>query len=148
MGRVPPIVRVDGLLEALNEFGDASLRDVRTRGFRRLMDVVEAKAVELTPVDTGNLEASTSVEVNQRGKKLVGSIRFGAPYAATVHEFPPNKRGPRTREKPGNEYGPAGPKYLERVIRGFQERLSRDMGEALREAWGRASGRARRRRRG
>lgn len=138
------IVPVDALVALLDEFGQASL-DGEEQAFARLMNVLEARAVELTPVETGNLESSTVVRVQKRGDKLVGTLAFATPYAATVHELPPNSRGPRTRVKPGNDLGWAGPKYLERPLRDMQTRMSRDLGKALREIWGGTASRARRR---
>jgi hypothetical protein len=47
--------------------------------------------------------------------------------------------------KPGNEFGLAGPKYMERALRGFMKELAEGMGEALKKYW---SGKAGKRRRG
>jgi hypothetical protein len=131
----------------LDEFGDGALDTLEGQGFMRLMNVLEAKAVELTPVDKGTLEDSTSVHVNRDGRKVVGTLTFNAPYASHVHELPPDKKGKRTRAKPGNEYGPAGPKYLERPLRGFVKVLAKDIGEGLQKIWGQTA-RGRRGKRG
>lgn len=135
----PPIIDVVRLEGILEEFGDAALEEFEDQGMLRLMNVLEAKSVELTPVQTGNLESSSVVRVNKSGSRIIGTLTFGAPYAATVHELPPERRGPRTREKAGNEFGPAGSKYVERPLRGFQVRLTRDAGEFLQSIWRRAS---------
>lgn len=86
----------------------------------RALDVLEAKAVEICPVDVGNLEASTSTHIDETRTKTVGTLAFSTPYAARVHELPDDARGPKTQAKAGNELGPAGPKYLERALRGMQ----------------------------
>lgn len=95
-------------------------------------DVVEAKMVEITPELTGFLAGSTVVRTVKRARAVIASINFGASYASEVHELPPDARGPRTREKRGNEFGPAGPKFAERVLRGFP--LAAEVGKRLRRA--------------
>ena len=130
-----PIVPVEKLAAMLDEFGAQALDTVEEQGMLRLMNALEAKAVELTPVVTGNLEASTVVRIEQRGKRIRGTLRFGTPYAAGVHELPPDSRGPRTARKPGNEFGQAGPKYLERPLRGFQKLMVQDVGALLQKVW-------------
>lgn len=135
-----PIVDVRQLAAILDDFGQEALDTVEEQGMQRLMVTLEAKAVELTPTLTGNLEGSTSVRVEQSGDRIKGTLRFGAPYASVVHELPPEARGPFTRNKPGNEFGQAGPKYLERPLRGFQLLMSEDLGKLLQQVWGRASG--------
>lgn len=135
MARVQ-IVPVDRLRDLLDELEGDTLEAMEEQGMLRVVNVLEAKAVELAPVDTGNLEQSTVVTVRRRGGTIAGLVRFGAPYAATVHELPEDARGPKTRQKTGNEFGVAGPKYLERPLRGFQQRLARDLGEFLQEIWG------------
>lgn len=119
-----------------------SLRDELPGAVERVLQDAEAKMVEITPVDTGFLEASTVVEVEERSGSVDGTVRFSAGYAAEVHELPAEARGPRTRRKPGNEFGGAGPKYVERVLRGFP--WNRRLGEEMSEALNRAASDARR----
>lgn len=123
------------LLAKLDEFRHATLEDAAEQAVSDLINGIEAKAVQLAPVDTGNLEASTVVEVLTNGKRIIGRLAFTAPYAAEVHELPKDARGPKTRAKPGNELGLAGPKYVERVLRAFQARATKDIGEALARVW-------------
>jgi hypothetical protein len=87
------------------------------------LQVLEAAAVGLAPVDTGNLEASWAQETRRGPGGPSADFGFGAPYAAEVHELPEYARGPRTQAKPGNEYGEAGPGYLLRAMRGVGPRL-------------------------
>ena len=134
-----PIVDVAGLVRILDDFGQEALDTVEEQGMQRLMVTLEARAVELTPTLTGNLEGSTSVRVEQSGNRIKGTLRFGAPYASVVHELPPESRGPFTRNKPGNEFGAAGPKYLERPLRGFQRLMTDDLGKLLQDTWGKAA---------
>ena len=140
------IVPIDQLVDMLDEFGDGYLKTEHGQAFGRLMNVLEAKAVELTPVDQGNLEASTVIRVEERGDRIRGTLRFSAEYAAAVHERPEGQDGPGTLAKPGNEFGSAGPKYLERPLRGFIKELGEGMKEALQKYWtGQARGGKRRR---
>lgn len=81
-------------------------------------EVVQKQAIELAPFKTGALEASSILEVTSRKAE----ISFNTPYAVLVHELPEGSAGPGTRAKPGNELGPAGPKFLERPIVAMQAR--------------------------
>lgn len=140
------IVPVDGLRTMLDAIGRRAVDSIEEQGLVRLGNVLEAKAVELAPVDTGNLESSSIVvTLPTRGAIMGVEVRFDAPYAATVHELPEEIRGPKTRRKPGNEYGLAGPKYLERPLRGFQRELTENLGEFLQRIWGAAAAKVRRR---
>jgi hypothetical protein len=96
-----------------------------------VLDLLEAKSVELAPLDTGNLEASTAREVVSNEHGLQAQFGFTAPYAAEVHEMPMERRGPGTRAKPGNEFGPAGPGYLIRPLRGLSKQFVALLREAL-----------------
>lgn len=136
--RIEEILPVDQLREILDDVGSEMLDDLGDQGMKRLGNMLEAKAVELCPVLTGNLEDSSQVITRgRRGGILSVEVRFNADYAMDVHELPEERRGPKTRQKPGNEYGPAGPKYLERPLRGFQLKLARDLGAFVQKLWGR-----------
>lgn len=111
---VMPIAELRALVKRALDHGARA-----ERVLSQVMDEAEAKSVEITPVDTGFLEGSTVVGVSRTSQAVRGELAFAADYAAQVHELPPDRRGPRTREKAGNEFGRAGPKYLERVLRGF-----------------------------
>jgi hypothetical protein len=91
--------------------------------------------VELAPLDTGELESSgvRTTGASPRGRRQTVEFEFRADHAAVVHELPQHARGPGTRSKPGNEFGPAGPKYIERVLRGFK--IGEQMADALRQFW-------------
>lgn len=123
---------LDGWLETLEEVTlDALDDDV----LPDLLDEFEALSVELAPVETGNLEASTVTQFFRQGNSMIGLLSFVAPYAAAVHELPETARGPRTERKPGNEFGQAGPKYVERPLRGMQKRFPDTIGEKLLKVW-------------
>lgn len=80
---------------------------------------VQEKAIELAPFRTGALESSSSLEIT--GSRA--EITFDVDYAAEVHELPETAVGPGTQDKPGNELGPAGPKFLERPMIAMQDKL-------------------------
>lgn len=131
------IVPVDQLRAIVDAIGESAIDDVEGIALQRVGLMLEAKAVELAPVDTGNLESSSTVVTRgRRGGIMAVEVRFDAPYAATVHELPEESRGPRTKKKKGNEYGLAGAKYLERPLRGFQKLLAENVGEFLQKIWG------------
>lgn len=132
--KVPFGQMASALSEQLEKFGRTTLEDA-AESVSIVADGAEAKAVELAPVDKGNLEASSVVDVLKSARKVVARIAFTTPYAAEVHELPDEARGPKTRLKPGNELGPAGPKYLERVLRALQVSAARDIGQALQRLW-------------
>ena len=111
------------------------------QAMQRVMAILEAKAVQLAPVDTGNLEGSTVVTVEARGKKVRGVLAFATPYAAAQHEGIDPRTGaqytpgPYTQRKPGNEFGPPGSKYLERPLRGARQFLPQEVADAVQDAW-------------
>lgn len=126
----PGIVDVKRLRAIMADYGKGVLSQ-RGPAVSRALDVLEAKAVELTPVDTGNLEASTATFVRESRTRTVGELSFNTSYAAKVHELPPDRRGPLTQLKAGNEFGLAGPKYLERPLRGMRKLLPEIIGQVV-----------------
>lgn len=120
------------LKEMASDYG-ATMLSGRGAAMARVMNILEAQAVELAPVDLGNLEASTVIEIKETGKKVVGTIAFVTPYAARQHELPDDARGPKTMAKAGNELGKAGPKYLERPLRQMQKDFLEIIGKELKK---------------
>jgi hypothetical protein len=111
----------------------AGLRRLQLRpALERACDVIEAKSVPMSPILTGNLASSFVREIRD-GEAEFG---FSAPYAAEVHEMPEDRRGARTREAPGNEYGQAGPRWLLRAIIGMTADglLVQEIGQALEQS--------------
>lgn len=125
------ILDIRELRALVDDFGDGVTGRLGTTMDRALLEL-EALAVELAPVDRGTLEASTSTQVTHAtDDRVVGELVFATPYAARVHELPPESRGPLTQAKPGNMLGKAGPKYLERPLRHFVKRLPEIFAEAF-----------------
>lgn len=123
------------LRRMLRDFGERVIDDDVRGIMDEVGDFAEAKMVEITPEDTGFLAGSSVVAVSEAGAVTRAEITFNASYAAQVHELPAEARGPRTRAKRGNEYGEAGPKFVERVLRAFP--LDRLVGEGLIRVWAR-----------
>lgn len=126
----------------LEKFGEAALREAPVEAMEAALLVLEAKAVELAPVDEGNLEAATATATTVRPPQVVGELAFSTPYAAAQHEGIDHRTGdafqpgPKTQAKPGNEFGPAGEKYLERALRGVAKQLFSDqVVTSLRKFW-------------
>jgi hypothetical protein len=69
---------------------DARLQAVGMREARRLVTTVVRRTLNgsavLCPVDTGNLRASGTMAVGERGAMVVGEVVYTARYAAAVHE--------------------------------------------------------------
>lgn len=124
------ILDVGQLRRLVDDFGEGIETDLG-QGMNRALAELETLAVELAPVDKGNLEASTATQVRRSGSRVIGTLAFVTPYAARVHELPDESRGPLTRKKPGNRLGPAGPKYLERPLREFTKRLPEIFAEVI-----------------
>ncbi len=135
----------------LDAFGTEVLETFPEQGMLRLGNALEARAVELTPIKTGELESSSTVRVFETGNRIKVEVKFNAPHAAAAHELPEHSRGERTRRKPGNNFGPAGGKYLERPLKGFQKLMGADLAKGLAAIWSAvpagSSSRRRRRRR-
>lgn len=124
----------------LREFGPDTVRNLADEGFDLALDAFEQKAVELAPVDRGDLQKFVSKRRLPRlGGLLRGRLSFTVHYAATVHELPDEARGPRTRAKPGNEFGKAGPRYLLRPLMGAKRWAERAFGLALARTWRKAA---------
>jgi len=123
-----------GLRDMLKLYGEAALEQVDPI-FNEAASDAMARMVELAPYDTGELEESAvlTTRVTPRGRRAYADFEFTAEHAAIVHELPPSSRGPGTRTKPGNEFGEAGPKYVERVLRGFK--LGPRLAAGLRAFW-------------
>ena len=67
-----------------------ALQGVGMEGARKIVRRVTRRAFNrsqiLCPVDTGNLRASGSMTLGDRGALVVGRIEYTARYAAAVHE--------------------------------------------------------------
>jgi len=101
----------------------------------RIALLYETEMVKLAPHDKGYLENSSQEDTRLQGGKVVSTIEFKANYAAEVHELAPHRRGTKTRAKPATKFGVAGPKWVERVLRGmdYNYYLTRGLRRLLKE---------------
>lgn len=135
------ILDVVGLRKIVRRMSAPARAAALEQAMQRVMGILEAKAVQLAPVDTGNLEGSTSVQITAREGKVRGTLAFSTPYAAAQHEGIDPRTGsqytpgPYTSRKPGNEFGPPGAKYIERPLRGASQFLPPEVAAAIQDAW-------------
>ncbi len=124
------------LRQMLKLYGEDALAQVKPVFSEAASDAM-ASMVELAPFETGHLESSAQLieRVTPRGRRARAEFAFTAEYASIVHELPEHSRGAGTRAKPGNEFGAAGPKYIERVLRRFK--LGPRVAQGLRDFWSR-----------
>lgn len=125
--------------DVLDEFGEGALEDMLEISLDTLGDVFEAKSVELAPVQTGTLSRSTVVTTKARPRGGEVELAYTVNYAAQVHQLPFNRRGARTRAKRGNEFGPAGPQFITRPLRGAEGWAEPVFGLAFVQVWRNAS---------
>lgn len=107
---------------------DKVVRGGAFKGVRECRLDLERKGGELIPVDDGILLGSVGGDTVDKGHVISAEVSYNTPYAAAVHErmipapapsFGTQMHpGPKTRAKPGNEFGPAGGHYLRRPLIG------------------------------
>lgn len=88
------------------EIEDAGKRSMLAteEGMRVVVDMIASRAIDFTPLDTGNLTSTQRRRVIKESGKIIGEITYNengeAPYAAFVHEVPKNYGGrPEARFK-------------------------------------------------
>lgn len=59
--------------------------DEARRKVRRVVRRTENRSAVLCPVDTGNLRASRTSAVRDRGTRVIGEVEYPVRYAAAVH---------------------------------------------------------------
>lgn len=91
----------------------------------------------LAAVDEGTMIGSGSRNTTVRGQMIETTVGFNTPYATRVHyEMVPApgakmQPGPKTRAKPGTEFGAAGGLYLQRPLLGKMRRYSERIAEYI-----------------
>jgi hypothetical protein len=95
-------------------------------GVQDSVDDLKRIAVDIAPIDSGDLRRSAHAKVTQRGKDLVGEVTFNVTnaiggrqfnYAIWTHEAE-YKLGPKSELVPGTDGYTVGNKYLERPLKG------------------------------
>ena len=99
---------------------------------------IHRQAIKNAPVDEYRLVHAIKIEpytANKwflRGHITVGGVVAGrdvSQYAMIVHEYPWEKRGPKTRAK-----GPmAGPRYLARAVKEYRAEILRNVENAMKK---------------
>ena len=84
-----------------------------------------SKAVDRTPIDTGELRKSGTVSVDKKGMMTTGKVSFGGgavEYAVAVHEMP--------NETNWTEPG-TGNKYLEKPLKANSAKYLQSIAKAV-----------------
>lgn len=129
--KITNLTEVVTMFKLVDKNVNQKTRDVMHAGAERIKQM----AIVNAPIDEGNLEKAIKVKPsqgNQYSLKIVIAVegivggRNVEEYAAIVHEYTWDKRGPLTRAK-----GPkAGPRYLFRAVRDGKQQLMRELAEA------------------
>jgi hypothetical protein len=113
-------------------------------GVHDAMDDLKRIAVDIAPIDSGDLRRSGHAKVTEHHDKIVGEVSFSAVdnssgkrfnYAIWTHEADYNL-GPISRQSPGTDGYTVGNKYLERPLRGEAEKYMRWIADEIRGAVG------------
>jgi hypothetical protein len=95
-------------------------------GVQDSVDDLKRIAVDIAPIDSGDLRRSGNAKVREQGKNIVGEVTFNATddsggkrfnYAIWTHEAD-YTLGPLSRQAPGTDGYSVGNKYLERPLMG------------------------------
>ena len=131
-------VDVSSFLKRVNLYDGKTMIAARKGMVDNTLDL-EKLAKQLAPLDRGDLTRSgVSGVVDTRGG-IDGLVGFNEPYAVSVHEdMEPapgatQRRGPLTLAKPGNEFGEAGGKYLQRPLRGKSRVYMRHLADVIKK---------------
>ena len=89
-----------GIPEARERLGKAvrEHQDQVERILRKHGAIIEAKAAQITPVDTGFLRRANAYKVDRDGSALVLTIENRMVYARWQHDYPHNHTQPNARD--------------------------------------------------
>ena len=89
-----------GIPEARERLGKAvrEHQDQVERILRKHGAIIEAKAAQITPVDTGFLRRANAYNVDRDGSALVLTIENRMVYARWQHDYPHNHTQPNARD--------------------------------------------------
>ena len=131
-------VDVQNFLRRLDLYDDKTL-DAAGRGMNDNVLDLQKLAMQLVPVHKRGLIGTAYSRVTFPSGEVEGQVGFNKPYAVKVHEdMEPapgatQRRGPLTRAKPGNEFGEAGGKYLQRPLRGKSKVYMRHLADKIKK---------------
>lgn len=113
-------------------------------GVQDSMDDLKRIAVDIAPIDSGDLRRSGNAKVREQGKDIVGEVTFNATdnsggkrfnYAIWTHEADYNL-GPLSRQAPGTDGYAVGNKYLERPLHGEANKYLRWIADEIKNVVG------------
>lgn len=108
-------------IRALKKLAREAMEEVLEEGGEEIL----GEAVQLAPVDTGNLRGSKYHEpVKKKKGQLVKELGFNADYAFHVHENLTAYHEP-----------PTGAKFLERPLLKYSETLKKKLAERIYKKW-------------
>lgn len=121
------------------QYVDKEVNHETRKAFMEAAELVKKTTVEYAPIDEGNLEESVRIvrfggnnQYRMRLTIAVGGMMNGrnvSEYAAYVHEYTWDMRGPLTKAK-----GPkAGPRYLFRAMRDQEKEVQKILEAAMKK---------------
>ncbi len=129
--------------EARIKIYDKRSHSAAVKGMNQNTQDLEKLAKQLAPKAEGTLEGDIFARrvTTRLGDEIVGTTHAGTgqsrSYALKVHEgMSPaigaeQKPGPTTSSKPGNEFGPAGGKFLSRPLMGKGKRYMKHIADKI-----------------
>lgn len=118
-------IRIDGdeeLSKLLQNLPDEA-KDAAKAELKRVTTDLKSNAVELAPVDQGDLRGSAFDEVGESGGSLEGVVAFDTPYATRQHE-----------ELSYNHPKGGQAKYLEQPFKQNVAKYIKRIGDAIKKA--------------
>jgi hypothetical protein len=113
-------------------------------GVQDSIDDLKRIAVDIAPIDSGDLRRSGNAKVRENAGNIVGEVSFSAVdnssgrrfnYAVWTHEADYNL-GPLSRQAPGTDGYEVGNKYLERPLKGESQKYLRWIAEEIKNVVG------------
>lgn len=113
-------------------------------GVHDSVDDLKRIAVDIAPIDSGDLRRSGHATVRENTRDIIGEVSFSAVdnsggqrfnYAIKMHEGEYNL-GPLSRQAPGTDGYDVGNKYLERPLKGEANKYMRWIAEEIRNVVG------------
>jgi hypothetical protein len=113
-------------------------------GVQDSVDDLKRIAVDIAPIDSGDLRRSGNAKVRETPRQIVGEVSFSAVdtssgerynYAIKMHEGEYNL-GPLSRQAPGTDGYEVGNKFLERPLKGEANKYIRWIAEEIRNVVG------------
>jgi hypothetical protein len=132
-------INFSGVVANLQRMSD-EVKHAAKNGVQDSMDDLKRIAVDIAPIDSGDLRRSGNAKVRENAKSIVGEVSFSAidnssgkrfNYAVWTHEAD-YKLGPLSAQSPGTDGYEVGNKYLERPLRGEANKYIRWIAEEVR----------------